>query len=524
MGKSVIRATGVVLIMNALAKILGFLRDMFIGNAFGASSLTDSYLIAYTIPYFLQAILGYALVAAVVPILTRHLVDGNKEEAWYVGSSIINIMALLLGAAALVGILISGILVHILAPGFDPEQMALTTSLTRVMFPSLIFMGVGMVLTGIANASYKFALPAFAPALSSLIIILTVVFFAGAYGIFGLATGTLVSFIGFFLIQIPVLWQIGFKYKFTLGLKHPDIRRILREIVPIILGIAVNQIYFALNRIFASGLADGSISVLNFANKLMMLPLGIFVAAVVSAIYPSLSELALKRDHRQLAATLKKGLGLVCLVAIPAAVGLGVLAAPIVQLLFERGAFDHAATMATACALIFFVIGLVPMAANMVLTRAFYAVGDVKTPVKIGVYSIIINLILSVILFKPLAYGGGGLALSNSLAALAGTLWMYYHLKRKCLPALKEGNFLLSFLKMAGAAVIMAAAVLGTKYLLLRLGIDMATTKGVFVVVAGCICVGIVVYIAAIFAFKLDETKMLVNVVKRKLGRGTKAA
>ena len=352
MGKSIMKATGVVLIMNLVVKLLGFLRETFIAGAFGAADVTDAYLIAYTIPYFLQSILGYALVAVMVPVLTKYLVKGDQKEAWYVGSCAINITAILLTVITLLGILVSGIVVRILAPGFEAEQTALTVNLTRIMFPAVIFMGVGMVLTGIANASYHFAVPAFAPGLSNLIIIFTVILFATTTGVYGLAVGTLVSFIGFFLVQVPVLWRIGFRYRFVLGWHHPDIQQMLRQILPIILGVAVNQIYFAINRIFASGLAEGTISVLNYANKLMMLPLGIFVAAVVSAIYPSLSELALKKNMSQLAVTLKKGLGMICLVAIPAAVGLCVLAEPIIQLLFERGAFTHADTLATALSLI----------------------------------------------------------------------------------------------------------------------------------------------------------------------------
>ena len=296
MGKSIVKATGVILVINICVKILGFLRESFIANAYGAGTLTDAYQIAYTIPYFLQAILGYALVTAVVPILTKHLVSNNKEEAWYVGSCAINITALGLFVITALGMIISAVLVKLLAPGFSAEEAALTAQLTRIMFPSVIFMGVGMVFTGIANASYKFGVAAFAPGFSNLIIIASVLIFASSVGIWGLAWGTLISFIGFFLIQIPVLWRIGFKYRLVLGLKHPDIRQIIRDILPIILGVAVNQICFAVNRIFASYLAEGSISCLNYSNKLMMLPIGIFVNAVAYAIYPSLSEMALTKN------------------------------------------------------------------------------------------------------------------------------------------------------------------------------------------------------------------------------------
>jgi putative peptidoglycan lipid II flippase len=516
MGKSIVKATGVILVINIIVKILGFLRESFIANAYGAGTLTDAYQIAYTIPYFLQAILGYALVTAVVPILTKHLVANNKEEAWYVGSCAINITALGLFVVTAVGIIISAILVKILAPGFSADEAALTVQLTRIMFPSVIFMGVGMVFTGIANASFKFGVAAFAPGFSNLIIIASVVIFASSVGIWGLAVGTLVSFIGFFLIQIPVLWRIGFKYKLVLGLNHPDVKQIIRDIMPIILGVAVNQICFAVNRIFASFLDEGTISYLNYSNKLMMLPIGVFVNAVAYAIYPSLSEMALKKDWQKMALTLKKGIGMVCLVAIPAAVGLCVLSQPITQIVYERGSFDHAATLATAWALMMFTVGLVPISVNMVLTRAFYALEDVKTPVKLGALIIIVDIVLSFALFKLMPYGGAGLALANSLALLTGTIGMYYYLKRKSLTGLKEGNLLKSLIKMFIAAAVMAVAVTVVRLILTALGIDLAATHGVLLLVALGICVGVVVYAIMIIVLKIEETQMVLDTVKRK--------
>ena len=517
MGKSIVKATGVILVINICVKILGFLRESFIANAYGAGTLTDAYQIAYTIPYFLQAILGYALVTAVVPILTKHLVSNNKEEAWYVGSCAINITALGLFVITALGMIISAVLVKLLAPGFSAEEAALTAQLTRIMFPSVIFMGVGMVFTGIANASYKFGVAAFAPGFSNLIIIASVLIFASSVGIWGLAWGTLISFIGFFLIQIPVLWRIGFKYRLVLGLKHPDIRQIIRDILPIILGVAVNQICFAVNRIFASYLAEGSISCLNYSNKLMMLPIGIFVNAVAYAIYPSLSEMALTKNWHKMAQTLKRGIGMVCLVAIPAAAGLCVLASPIVQIVFERGSFDHSATLATACALMMFTVGLVPISVNMVLTRAFYALEDVITPVKIGGFIILADIVLSFALFKLMPYGGSGLALANSLALLIGTIGMYYYLKRKSLKDLKEGNLLISLIKMFVAAGVMVLAVLAVRFGFTALGVDLTATHGVVLLVGAGICVGIAVYAIMIFALKLEETKMVMDAVKKKL-------
>jgi len=197
-----------------------------------------------------------------------------------------------------------------------------------------------MVITGILNAKFRFACLAFAPGFSNLIIIFALVFF-GKLGVESLAIGTLVSFIGFLLLQIPVLFMTGFKYSFTFDFQHPDIKKLLRQIGPIVLGVAVNQVYFALNRVFASSMPEGSIAALDYGNKLMNLPLGVFVAAISSAIFPALSANAVKNQRDKLADTLIKGLNLVCIITIPASLGLMVLRVPISMVVLERGTFTQ---------------------------------------------------------------------------------------------------------------------------------------------------------------------------------------
>lgn len=512
MKNNITKAVGVVLIMNLATKILGFVRETFIASGFGASFATDAYLIAYTIPYFLQAILGFALVSAVVPVLTKYLVDENYDEAWHVASTILNLTAVVLTVLTLLGIAGADFLVKITAPGFSADSAGLAAYLTRIMFPSVVFMGVGMVISGILNASYKFAIPAFAPGLSNIIIIASVVLFSSRYGITGLAVGTLVSFLGFLVLQIPALKTIKFKYSFVLDIKHPAVRHLMITILPIILGVAVNQINLALNRVFASWLAEGSISALNYAMKLMNLPQGIFVAAVVSAIYPTMAAFAIKGEKKSLTETMLKGLGMVSLITIPAAVGLMVLREPIIQLLFERNAFDHQDTIATSAALLFYSVGLFPGAANMVITRAYYAVDDVRTPVIAGVFSIVVNLILSVTLMRPMAHAG--LALANSLATGANTLYLYYGLK-KHLPHLKGRNLLVSLVKICLASGIMAvitwfaAVFMGAK-------LDLAVKRNLALMVMTTISIGGLSYLLGVIVLKVEDVKMMQEVLMKK--------
>lgn len=512
-GANVAKATGIILIINLLVKILGFLRETFIAGAFGASEITDAYLAAYTLPYFLQAILGSALVTAVVPVITKHFVAGKNEEAYKVGSSIINITAILLAAISFIGIVIAPTLVWLTAPGFDEEVASLTINLARIMFPAVVFMGVGMVITGILNAGYRFAVAAFAPGFSNIIIILTVIFCTSAFGVEGLAYGTLISFAGLLLIQLPFLKKMGFRYSFTIDWHHPDVQQVLKGIGPIVLGVAVNQIYFAINRIFASGLSEGSISALNFASKLMNLPVGIFVAAVASAIYPALSAFALQKNRQAMCTSLEKGLGMVFLISIPAAVGLIVLRVPIVQLLFERGAFDHTATLITAEALLYFSIGLVPVACNMILTRAFYAINDTKTPVILGFWSIVLNVVCSFLLVGPFAHGG--LAFANSIAATANTLLLFMVWRKKN-PQWQCNALYSGIVKITVAAFVMGLAVLLGDHFFAGIFSGDSSIHLLFRV-GGGIALGGFCYFIATVLLKVEYVTEVCNVLKQKL-------
>ncbi|MGF7184596.1 putative peptidoglycan lipid II flippase [Desulfitispora alkaliphila] len=504
-GEKIARAAGAVVIMNLFSRLLGFGREMAIADRFGASEAVDAYLVAYTIPYFLQAILGAALVTAAVPVFTKYIVDDNREEAWKVASILINITGVLLIAFTLVGILGSTQLVKLMAPGFNPETTALASHMTKIMFPAVIFMGVGMLLTGILNAFHYFALPAFAPGFSNLVIIATVVLLGAQYGIEGLAVGTLVSMLGFLIIQYPLLRKLNFKYTFSFDYKHPAVKKVGYTIMPIVIGVAVNQVYFAINRIFASGLVEGSISALNYSQRLMQLPLGIFVVAVSTAIFPALAAQAIKNQRFELGQTLIRGLRLVTLVSIPAAVGLIVLAEPTVKLLFERGAFDHRATVMTAQALIFYSIGMFAQGANLVITRAYYALDDVKTPVIMSLISVAVNIALSFALIGSMAHAG--LALANSVAATVNTVLLYLYL-RKHLEAIPHKRLALSFAKVSLASAIMA-------YLTIK---AFEIIPGHLVLqVGGAIGVGVAVFGGTVLLLKEEEVLRIVEQIKNKI-------
>ncbi|MDN5344130.1 MAG: putative peptidoglycan lipid flippase [Clostridia bacterium] len=509
------RAAGIVLLLNMLSRVLGFVRDASIAARFGAGAATDAYLVAYTLPYFLQTILGMAFVTVMVPVITTYLVRDDRDQGWAVASAVGNWTFLIMTLLTVVGGALAPWLVRLLAPGFTGPDFDLTVKLTRIMFLSLPFMGTGMLVSGLLNAGYIFTSPALAPAVSNLVIIATVILAGPAFGITGLAAGTVVSFVAYLVIQLPDLPRLRFRYTWHLLAQHPAVRRIGRHLLPVSLSLAVVQIYLATNRFFASQLAPGSITALDFGNRLVTLPLGVFVASVTTAIFPSLAEQAAREDRREMAHLVDRGLGLVALTILPAAAGLIALREPLVRLVFQRGAFDPRATALTATAVLFYSLGLLAQAMHPILTRAFYALQDVVIPVLTGLLSVGLNILFSYLLVPYL--GHGALALANSLAASIYALLLYLALYRR-LPELKAA-FLL------GAMLRMGLAALGMGLLVWGMGEALAiftwsrSLLGLFIRVMGLIGAGVIAFWGLARLLRIEEVNFIGAMLRRRLQR-----
>ncbi|PRR73139.1 murein biosynthesis integral membrane protein MurJ [Neomoorella humiferrea] len=509
------RAAGIVLILNLLSRVLGFARDASIAACFGAGPATDAYLVAYTIPYFLQTILGMAFVTVLVPVITAYLVQGDRGEAWDVASAAGNWTFLLMTLLALGGILSAPWLVKILAPGFNGPVYNLTVQLTRIMFLSLPFMGTGMLVSGILNAGYIFTSPALAPAVSNIIIIATALLAGRVFGITGLAAGTVLSFVAFMVIQLPDLPRIGFRYKLHLLSWHPAIRQVGRHLLPVSLSLAVTQVYLATNRFFASHLVAGSITALDFGNRLVTLPLGIFVASVTTAIFPSLAEQAARQNRREMAHLIDRGLGLVVITIIPAAAGLIFLREPLVRLLFERGAFETRASAMTATAVFFYSLGLLAQAMHPILTRAFYALQEVTVPVTTGLLSVALNFLFSCLLVPFL--GHGGLALANSLAASIYAFMLYIILYRR-LPELGARPLLGNLARTCLAAAVMGILI-GTASGWLGLQSSTQSTLGLLTGTAALIAAGVLTFWVMALLLRIEEVDYVTAMLRRRLRR-----
>jgi putative peptidoglycan lipid II flippase len=478
-------ATILLLALNGLSRISGFIREMAIAKTYGATSVTDAYIVATTIPNLIFTIGLISLVSVVVPVFTEYEGKGKIEEAWNVSIGILNILIFIMVGMVLLGVLFAPQLVKAFAPGFTQETYSLSVRMTRFIMPSALFMTLGSLFTGILNSKNKFATAAFAPIINNVFIILGVLVLDVFWGSEGLVIGTLAGSIMFAAGQIPAMIKQGFRYRFSANINHPGIKKVFRLMGPVTIGVAVNQMYLIIDKILASGLAEGSISALQYASKVMQLPLNIFVLAVSSAFFPTMSKLAASNDSKSLASVLNQAIGVIIMFTVPAATGLIVLREPIIKVLFERGAFNSNATQMTAVALMFFSFGILGQAMNIILTRGYFSLQDTKTPIKITILGVVINIIASIILVKFLSHAG--LALANSIAATVSSLVMFIYLSRRIKGILDYDN-----LKILGSTVISAVVMgvlsatlwnyINNVAIILRLGFTVLFSIGIYAV------------------------------------------
>jgi putative peptidoglycan lipid II flippase len=500
------RAASLVMVLFLASRALGLLREVVIARQFGTSAEMDAYLAAFRLPDFLfYVVAGGALGSAFIPVFTGYLARQDLPGAWRLASAIINWVTLLLTGLGGLAALFAPWIVQTFFGEFSAEQQALTTELMRWMLISTVIFGVSGVMMGILNAYQHFFLPALAPVIYNLAIILGAWLLGPVWGVRGLTAGVLVGAAGHLLVQLPgLLAKDRLHYRPTLARDNPSLHEVARLMGPRVLGLAAVQLNFVVNVVLAASLTAGSLTALNYSWIIMLLPQGIIAQSVATALFPTLAALAAQEkwvEFRQIFISTLRNL---LFLTLPAAVGLVVLAQPIVRLLLERGAFGSDSTAATAWALGFFALGLVGHAVVEIATRAFYALKNTKTPVGVGVAAMAVNVGLSWLLLHLFADWGwpphGGLALANSIAVTLEMVVLLL-LLRPYLNGLAEPGLGGAIGKMALTTAGMALA-LGL--LLPFLSVTPAWLGGVIAV-----GVGGLIYLGLAYVLGLDEIKML---------------
>jgi putative peptidoglycan lipid II flippase len=393
--------------------LLGFLREVANARYYGTRWEMDTFLAAATIPTILFGVFNGALVSALVPTFSEYLAHRKEEEAWRLASTVLNVLAIVLTACAIIGYFTAQWYVPLIAHGFPAPQMGVAIRMTRWLMPSIVAVSLSGVLSAMLNAYHRFRAAALVGVAVNVVTIGCVVLLSHSLDIYALVLGTVLGLTAQMLVQLPSFLSIG-RYRPILDLRHPGLRKIWTLLGPIIVGSAAGQLALFFDRFFASTLAPGYIAGMNYAVKLVNFPQQIFAAAIATVIFPLLAAQFARENRRGVARSVVTGLRLVNFITIPSACALIVLAHPMVQALFERGTFQAGATDLTASLLPYAAIGLIALAANVVLTRCCFACRETLWPVTISVVTVIVNVLLSLVWLPSL--GARGLLLANSLS------------------------------------------------------------------------------------------------------------
>ncbi|MGE0705116.1 MAG: murein biosynthesis integral membrane protein MurJ [Vicinamibacterales bacterium] len=460
-GRGLARSAGLTGAATLASRLLGLARDQVLAAVFGAGNQMDAFVVAFRVPNLVRDLFAEgALSAAFVPAFTRRLATHGRVDAWRLGNSILNTLALTTGVLVVAGIVFAEPIVTLLAGDFAevPGKLELTISLTRIVLPFLMLAALAAAVMGMLNSLHYYFVPALAPATFNVATIVAAVIGVplvaqfGEPAIMAIALAALAGGALQIALQWPSLRGEGFRYAPVIDTSHPELRRVLLLMGPGALGLAATQLNLFINTLLATSLGTGAVSWLSYAFRLMYLPIGLFGVSIATAVLPLAASHAVQDDRPAIRATLSRGLGLMLMLNVPASVGLIVLATPIVRVLFERGAFGSIDTAGTAVAVQMYAVGLVGYATARIASPVFYALGKSRVPVAISIAAVLINTVASVALVRLIGFRG--LPLGTAIGALAHgglALWLL----RSQLGGIDGSSLLWRFLRIAIAAAIM---------------------------------------------------------------------
>ena len=503
-------------------QIAGLIRGVLVARAFGASPELDAFFAANRVSETLFLLIaGGALGSAFIPTFTGLLARDDKDSAWRLASSLANAVTLTLSLlAALIALFAPQVVRFALAPGLsaDPELFTLTVSLLRIQLISAILFGLGGLIVGILNAHQIFLVPALTAALYQIGIIFGAIVLAPFMGIYGLAWGVVIGAVFYLVVQLPSLFKLITGHwslvTLSLGLQNANVRQVLLLMGPRLVGVAVVQLNFWVNTWLASQMAPGSVSGLYYGFSLMLMAQAVIAQSVAIAAMPTFSAQHALGQQDEMRFSLASSLRGVILLALPASVGLIVLRQPIISLLYQRGEFDERSVQIVAWALLWYAAGMLGHSIMEILTRAFYAQHDTKTPVIIGTGAMLLNVIFSVTFAKLFESAGwmphGGLALANSLAtALEATV--LFVMMRKRLNGIEGGHILRGAIPSLIGSVGMALSLFGF--------LSLATGYSVWILAPVGVLIGGSVYFAVLWILRVPELGYILNGVMRRIRR-----
>lgn len=516
--EQVIRSAGVTSLAVFASRITGLLREMIMARLFGANMVYDAFLLGFRIPNLTRDLFAEgALSSAFVPTFTEYLANRSKEEAARLANLVATAIIIIVGALCFLGVILAPQLVNLLAPGFHnvPGKFELAVEMTRIMFPFLLVVALAAQAMGVLNACNKFGVPALSSTFFNIGSVAVGIFmgivigpYIGISRIEGMAIGVVTGGCLQLVYQLPSLRALGFRFRPLIDWSDPGLVRILKLMLPAILGNAAVQINVTINSNFASQIADpirgfdGPSSWLQYAFRFMQLPLGLFGVAIGTATLPSISRSAAADNMAEFRQTISHSLGTVFLLTFPSSIGLAILGESIIGAIYQAGKFEIYDTERTALALSCFAIGLSGYAALKVLVPAFYSLNDARTPMVVSLLSIMINWGAATVMVRGAGFGHAGLALSTSAVALSAFLVQFLLLRRRIGGV--QGRALLSqTFRIVAASLVMGVVIwISSRGMRSWLGVSHWARIGD---VAVSVPLGIGVYYAAAKVLGLNE-------------------
>ena len=522
----VAKSAGSVGIAVFCSRLLGLVREQVMAVLFGAGLSMDAFVVAFRIPNLLRDLFAEgALSAAFVTVFTDYDHKRGQEDTWRLANNVLLTLTILLSLLTLFGMIFSGEIIQVMAPAFGrvAGKIALTKLLTNIMFPFLILVSLAAVVMGILNTKGRFFIPAMASTffnVGSIIGGVLCAWWAPAFSqppIVGMAVGTLIGGLLQLVIQVPSLRRSGFTWRPHLNLKDEGLRRIMILMIPAVIGLSATQINIFINTNFAARCAEGSVSWLNYAFRLMQFPIGIFGVAISIATLPVIARHASQGDMGALKATYVSSLTMAFLLTIPAAFGLAVLAKPIIRLIFEHGRFVNGDTIHTAEALTLYAVGLFAYATVKITVPVFYALKDTKYPVIASFLAVATNILIVSLTLD--AFQHKAIALSTSITMIINFFFLSVVLYKKV------GGYDLRYLAGSFIKITVASAAMGlTASYLYAAGsrlIAHATLLNQGLVLIVTIAVAVVVYFILIRWLGIKELhEVMGSLKKRFLARG----
>ncbi|WP_040203794.1 murein biosynthesis integral membrane protein MurJ [Neobacillus jeddahensis] len=499
----------ILMLITIVSKILGFARDIVLSYFYGATDISDVYLISMTIPTVIFALIGKGISVGFIPMYTRIENSEGADKALHYTNNVINLVLAICTIIFIAGLIYTEPIVKLFASGFKGDTLDLTVSFTRVTIVGVYFSGLNYVYLAYLQIKGVFIIPTIMGFPANLIMIASI-YISSHENIYFLAIGTLVAVFSQFLLLFIFSMKSKFRYKFTLDFKDQNIRKMSLLALPAILGTSVVQINLLIDRTLASNITEGGIAALNYANTLSVVIIGIFVLSISSVLYPKISKLTAKNKMDEMKLVLSGSISAVNILVVPAAVGCMFFAAPIVELLYGRGHFDAQALVMTSNALFYFSIGIVALSHRETLSNTFYSLQDTKTPMINAALAMVLNILLNIMLSKIM--GIGGLALATSISTIFCTFLLLIKLRKKIgRMGLKKVS--ISFMKIAVSSLVMGGlSRFIYDHLTSKLNIASSLLLSVFI--------GAVVYFIMIYFLKIKEVDLIVDEIKVKFKAG----